>query len=255
MTVAHVIEMELEGVPARSPADPRWETIRDFGTPVNIAAGDALPTDQGFLIETGAVALFSGIEDRPTCVGLMTAGDFPGLTRMISDRASPALRAVAVLDGTALRFSRLALRRQWETSAFFRDAVMAEACSALERARRWCACQQRHSALQRLATLLIDLNKDGSGKICVSQQTAAGILNVRRTTVTSAVTDLVDAGAISWRRGGAGVADPDILSLNACSCARRPHQRGSPAPAPKGDALVVEAFPAPATAPERRSRY
>lgn len=243
MTLAHATETALDGTEVRASTGSRWETIREFGTPVDIAAGDTLPSDQGFLIETGAVALFSDMEGRATCVGLMTAGDLVGLTRMTSGRVSPAHRAVVVLNGTALRFSRLALRRQWETSAFFRDAALVEARSTLERARRWSACQHRHSARERLATLLIELDDPRREKIWVSQETAAGILNVRRTTVTASVTDLEKAGAISWRRGGARVVDPDRLSLSACSCARLADPGGSVALVRAGSADVVEAFP------------
>lgn len=198
-----------------------WKTIQPLGSPSVLRQGEVLALDGGLLIQSGAVALLSDTDGKATCVGLMTDGDLAGLEQVVS--AQPIRhRLVVIAGGVALCFPRLALRREWETSAFFREAVVLEAHLALETARQWSLCQERHSARQRLATLLLWLSDNGGdGRMSLSQETAAEILNVRRTTVVASVADLKAVRAITWRRGLVDLTDPTELSRHACSCARR----------------------------------
>ncbi len=201
------------------PASGLWQTLRGLGEPVALDAIQALSPDDAALVEAGAAALFSDAHGRATCVGLALPNGFVGLTGILTAVPSRP-RAVALTAGTALRFSRRTLRHEWETSAFFREAVLFEAHRATEAARRWGLCARRHDARRRLATLLIRLSDvQPDSPLLLSQQTASHVLNVRRPTATAASIDLEAAGALEWRRRGTTIVDRQRLLACACPCA------------------------------------
>jgi len=196
-----------------------WQTIRPLGQPLDLRYGDVVSPKDSLLIERGAVATFLDADGRPTCVGLMTAGEFVGLNPAISAQPSN-LRTVAVADGAGLLFPRHVLRREWETSAFFREAVTLRAHLALNAARLWVLCQERHSSRQRLAALLLWLSEHDD-RVTLFQETAGAVLNLRRTTVAAAASHLRGAGALIWRRGGVRILDRFALERLACACSHR----------------------------------
>jgi CRP-like cAMP-binding protein len=80
-------------------------------------------------------------------------------------------------------------------------------------------CNRHHSVLQQISRwLLMTLDRIPNREIVVTQELIAGLLGVRRESVTEAAGRLQEEGAIRYRRGHLSVLDRDRLLGSACEC-------------------------------------
>jgi DNA-binding FadR family transcriptional regulator len=81
------------------------------------------------------------------------------------------------------------------------------------------ACNRHHSVEQQICRwLLMTLDRIPSGEIVVTQEMIAGVLGVRRESVTEVAGDLQRAGVIRYRRGHISVIDRAGLVNRVCEC-------------------------------------
>jgi CRP-like cAMP-binding protein len=81
------------------------------------------------------------------------------------------------------------------------------------------ACNRHHSVLQQLSRwLLMTLDRLPAGELTMTQELIAGMLGVRRESVTEAAGILKDSGVISYRRGHITVLDRSGLQAHVCEC-------------------------------------
>jgi CRP-like cAMP-binding protein len=80
-------------------------------------------------------------------------------------------------------------------------------------------CNRHHSVEQQLSTwLLSSVDRSPPGELVITHELVAGMLGVRRESITQAALALRDAGYISYRRGHITVLDPTGLKTCACEC-------------------------------------
>lgn len=80
-------------------------------------------------------------------------------------------------------------------------------------------CNRYHSVDQQLSRwLLVALDRLPSNRLIITQELIAGILGVRRESVTEAAGKLQKAGAITYRRGKITVVDRFLLEKLCCEC-------------------------------------
>jgi hypothetical protein len=83
------------------------------------------------------------------------------------------------------------------------------------------ACSTLHDAEARLSRCLLQTaDRVGGGLIPLTQDLAAQMLGVRRTTVTIVARLLQAAGLIRYRRGQIQIVDRAALEKKACECYR-----------------------------------
>ena len=81
------------------------------------------------------------------------------------------------------------------------------------------ACNRHHSVEQQLSRLLLTiLDRGPPRELVMTQELVAGILGVRRESVTAAAGCLMEMGYIRYRRGHISVIDPTGLQTCACEC-------------------------------------
>lgn len=81
------------------------------------------------------------------------------------------------------------------------------------------SCNRHHSVEQQLCRwLLSTLDRVSSNEIVMTQELIAGILGVRRESITSAAGKLQRAGVLSYRRGHIAVVARAGLEAAACEC-------------------------------------
>jgi Mn-dependent DtxR family transcriptional regulator len=81
------------------------------------------------------------------------------------------------------------------------------------------ACNRHHSLEQQLCRwLLLTLDRTPSGEFTMTQGLIAGMLGVRRESITVAAGKLQEAGVISYRRGQISVLERAGLDARACEC-------------------------------------
>lgn len=80
-------------------------------------------------------------------------------------------------------------------------------------------CNRHHSIDQQLCRrLLLSLDRLSSNQIAMTHEMLAGMLGVRRESVTDAALKLQDAGIISYKRGLITVLDRQALEGRSCEC-------------------------------------
>jgi len=81
------------------------------------------------------------------------------------------------------------------------------------------ACYRHHSVEQQLGRwLLSTADRLPEGEMVMTQELVAGLLGVRRESVTEAAGQLRDAGYIRYRRGHISILDRIGLESRACEC-------------------------------------
>ncbi len=85
-------------------------------------------------------------------------------------------------------------------------------------------CNARHSIQHRLARCLLLCNdRTGGQPLLLSQETMAGMLGTRRTSVSSEAAKLQKQGLILYSRGKVEILDRKGLELKSCECYRTVH--------------------------------
>lgn len=80
-------------------------------------------------------------------------------------------------------------------------------------------CNRHHSIDQQLCRrLLLSLDRLSSNQIALTHEMLAGMLGVRRESVTDAALKLQEAGVISYKRGLITVLDRKALEGRSCEC-------------------------------------
>ena len=80
-------------------------------------------------------------------------------------------------------------------------------------------CNRHHSVAQQLCRwLLLTLDRQPSNDLVMTQELIAGMLGVRRESVTEAAGQLRERGVIGYRRGHISVLDRSGLEAHVCEC-------------------------------------
>jgi len=109
------------------------------------------------------------------------------------------------------------------------------------------SCNRHHSIEQQLCRwLLSTLDRLPSNKVVMTHELVAGILGVRRESITAAAAKLQRAGVLSYRRGHIAVIGRPGLEAGACECYRVVKQHYSRL---RGDDLRRERRPTAAATP------
>lgn len=215
---------EANGILGRLPAEAR-RALTDAGRLVTLPQRRVL-WDPGQSVESvyfprsGVVSLLVVAEDG-TSVEVATVGNegMAGVPVFLSQRHRAIGRAMSQIPGQGLlvdaddfdtivggdRTVERLLRR-------YTHAVMVHVAQGA-------VCNRLHSVERRLARWVMEMHdRIRPDDLPVTHEFLAGMLGVRRASVTDAIAPLQAAGAISQERGRIRVVDPDQLRELTCEC-------------------------------------
>jgi CRP-like cAMP-binding protein len=159
-------------------------------------------TQSGASAETSAVG-HEGMVGIPLFMG---GGGTPG-------------SAVVTAGGHGYRLDRESLMREFVRGEGLRSALLRYTQALITQLAQAAACYRHHSVEQQLSRwLLTAADRVPSGELVMTQELLAGLLGVRRESITQAAGKLQDLGYIRYRRGHISVLDHGGLQTCACEC-------------------------------------
>lgn len=130
-------------------------------------------------------------------------------------------RAVVQMPGKAIRVRASLLAEEFSNQIEVRQLLLAYAQALIAGIMQTALCSRLHSLDQQVARLiLMRLEQQQGEDLAMTQEAMAGLLGVRRESVTGAAAKLQQAGCIRYARGRITVLDRNGLEGRACECHR-----------------------------------
>lgn len=249
---------------------------------VSLRFGDVLYEVESKLVHvyfptTSVVSLLSIMEDGASDETAFVGSEgIVGVPFFLGAETSPH-RVVVRRTGHAYRLNGHILLEEFNRSGAVQTLLLRYTQALLTQISQTIACNRHHSIHQQFCRwLLASVDRLPSDELCLTQESIAGMLGVRRETITKEAGELQAAGLIQNARGRIVVIDRPGLEARACECYRemtrgfsrllagmsnfqRPAERaaGSYAPLPaaamRAPFAAVPAWTATATQPAERS--
>jgi len=128
-------------------------------------------------------------------------------------------QATVVNAGLGYQISLASLKQEFEDQGALQPLLMRYTQTLISQMAQTTGCIRRHSVEQQLCRwLLLNLDRAASENLLMTQELMAGMLGVRRESVTEAAGKLQHAGLISYTRGHIEVLDRPGLEHEACEC-------------------------------------
>jgi CRP-like cAMP-binding protein len=194
----------LEWVPM-----PLGEVLYEPGQPMRHAC---FPTTAVislyYVTEAGTSAETTGVgRDGMVGIALFMGGD------------TTSSSAVVQSAGHGYRIERAALLRAFERGGALRRLLLGYTQALITQISQTAVCYRHHSVEQQLSRwLLATVDRLPPGEMVMTQELVAGLLGVRRESITQAAGKLQDGGYIRYRRGHITVLDAPGLQGRACEC-------------------------------------
>ena len=178
------------------------EKLKDIYFPTTATASLLCAMDDGTSVEVAVV----GNE------GTLGASIFPG--------DNTALTQATILNtGSGYRLSAKWLKHEFDHVGALQRVLMRHTQTLIAQMAQTSGCIRRHSVEQQLCRwLLLNLDRAPSGSLAMTQELMAGMLGVRRESITEAAGKLQMARLISYSRGHIEVLDRPGLETQACEC-------------------------------------
>jgi CRP-like cAMP-binding protein len=127
--------------------------------------------------------------------------------------------AVVQTAGDAYRLERRLLKQEFERSGPTQRLLLRYTQALMTQMSQTAVCNRHHSVEQQLCRwLLVTLDRLPSDSIVMTQEMVAGMLGVRRESITEATGRLQQAGVVQVRRGHLTVLERAGLETRVCEC-------------------------------------
>lgn len=161
-----------------------------------------------YVTATGAAAETAGVGNE----GMI------GVTLFLGGDSLPG-SAVVQTAGHACRLDERYLKQEFQRAGSLQTMLLRYARVLMAQMAQTAVCNCHHSLEQRLCRwLLLTLDRCVSHELVMTQELVAGILGVRRESITEATGNLQRAGFINSRRGHISIIDREGLEATACEC-------------------------------------
>src|SRR5512135_3640541 len=132
---------------------------------------------------------------------------------------TPTGRAVVRSAGYAYRLPVDVLTEAFENRGSLRHVLLRYMQALMTQMAQTGVCNHRHQIEQQLCrSLLSCLDRSSTNELAMTHELIAGMLGVRRESVTAAARKLQSAGLIRYRRGQVTVLDRPGLQQRVCEC-------------------------------------
>ena len=161
-----------------------------------------------YVMESGASAESAGVGHE----GVV------GVSLFMGGETTPS-SAVVQIAGHAYRLEAEALRAEFCRAGPMQQLLLRYMQALIVQTMQTAVCNRHHSVEQQLCRwLLCTLDKVPAESVVVTQEMIAGVLGVRRESITEAAGALQRAGLIRYRRGHITVLERSGLERVACEC-------------------------------------
>jgi CRP-like cAMP-binding protein len=127
--------------------------------------------------------------------------------------------AVVQIPGLCYRLKANVLQEEFNRGGNARHLLLRYTHALAVHFGQTASCNRHHSVEQQLCRWLLSaLDRLPSNKFVMTHELVAGILGVRRESVTAAAGKLQRAGVLSYRRGHIAVIARPGLEAGACEC-------------------------------------
>lgn len=155
------------------------------------------------------------------CVELATVGREGVVGLPLLEGNFTRSRAVVQVAGKAIRVRALVLADEFSRQPLVRRLLLAYSQALVAEIMQTALCGRLHSLEQQVARLiLLRLELQHGDELSMTQESMAGLLGVRRESVTGAAAKLQQAGCMRYSRGNITVLDRTSLEGRACDCHR-----------------------------------
>lgn len=127
--------------------------------------------------------------------------------------------AVVQTAGEAWRLERRLLKAQFDRAGPLQRLLLRYTQALMAQMSQTAVCNRHHSVEQQLCRwLLVTLDRIPTGRFVITQEQVAGMLGVRRESITEVAGRLQQAGSIRMRRGHIEVVERAGLERRVCEC-------------------------------------
>ena len=184
------------------------------------APGDAVR--HVYFPNDGIVSLIHEVDERRGVEVAMEGNESAiGLSAYLAGTKSYSLSVVRDA-GTAMRLAVSELNRHTVQRNALTGLLHRSANALVMQIVQSGICNRFHAIDHRLARwLLMSHDRSGSNELLATQAVIAGMIGVRRSSVTMAATNLQRQGVIHYRRGRIEILDREGLAAASCSCYER----------------------------------
>ena len=200
------------------------QRLMNIGEPVSLRFEQVLweqgkPATHVYFPTAAFISLIASLDDQPVLeVGMAGYEGMLGAQLSLGIVNAP-LHAVVQGEGTALRLSAAAFRREISRSKPLQKFVNRYLAVLFSQVTTSAACVRFHQIGPRLARwLLMTHDRARTDTFYVTHEFLSYMLGVRRVGITTAANTLQKQGLISYRRGRLTVHNRAGLEAAACSC-------------------------------------
>jgi CRP-like cAMP-binding protein len=209
---------------ARLPADdyrrllPSLEVVSLHSRDVLLQAH--VPTRRIYFLGGGACSIvLSTADGQAAGVAIIGNEGFVGLSAIAGDSDARESAVLEIAEGDAQVMDLEAFRREMDRRSAFRDVIHRYTHAFIQSLMQSVVCNALHSVEKRCARCLLDLrDRLGRNEFPLTQDALAGILGVRRASITLAEAALHRAGLIDHGHKRVVIRDPSGLEAAACEC-------------------------------------
>ena len=133
--------------------------------------------------------------------------------------ATTSSSAVVQTAGHAYRLESHYLVQEFNRAGAMQRLLLLYTQALMTQMAQTAVCYRHHTVEQQLCRwLLLTMDRVPLRELIVTQELVAGMLGVRRESITEAASHLKNAGIISYRRGHLSVLDREGLEGHSCEC-------------------------------------
>lgn len=161
-----------------------------------------------YVMESGASAETAGVGNE----GVV------GISLFMGGNTTPS-SAVVQIAGHAYRLEAGLLKQDFKRGGLMQRLLLRYTQTLIAQTTQTAACNRHHSVEQQLCRwLLLTLDRVPLRELILTQELIAGMLGVRRESITEVAGNLQRAGFIQYRRGHMSVLERSGLETSACEC-------------------------------------
>ena len=200
---------------------PLWSTRLE---PVDLAFGQVLyepgRVPRHVYFPTTAVVSLLYLSEDGDCdeIAVIGCDGVVGVSLFMSGESTPG-SAVVQSAGQAWRMSTGSIAGEFERSPAVMHLFLRYSLALGAQIAQTSLCNRHHTVIQRLCRRLLQgLDRQAGRELVTTQEQLAGLLGVRRESVTVEAQKLQKAGCVRYSRGHIVVLDPVALERHACEC-------------------------------------
>jgi CRP-like cAMP-binding protein len=176
------------------------------------------PIEQVYFIHSGIVSLLVVMEGGMTVESVSMGSEGAVGSVEAYDALNAFTTAFVQVAGSASQVSGATFRRIVEDCPVLKSQLNHYHMSVMAHVQQITACNALHDLTARLARILLLCADRGAEDLQLSQESLAGMLGARRSSVTIAARQLRDVGAIEYRRALIRIMDRKKLEEAVCEC-------------------------------------